>query len=109
MIKKDLSAVKSATKDSILVTDAASFHLTEGIKTDLKPVNNPGSYAGRLYGIVDVAINKPFKVWLREEMILYELEEEAKGKTEWSVSDRSIMTTWIVACAFERLKNTERR
>ncbi|KAI8416164.1 hypothetical protein FOFC_03070 [Fusarium oxysporum] len=43
--------------------------------------------------------------WLREEMELYEAEEARKRKTEWSVSDKRVMTTWIVARAFERLKN----
>lgn len=41
-------------------------------------------------------------------MILHELGAEEKGKTEWSASDRRIMTTWIVARAFERLKKTPR-
>jgi hypothetical protein len=38
-------------------------------------------------------------------MLLYELEEEAKGKAEWSVSDRRIMTTWITLRAWERIKH----
>ncbi|KAG6990644.1 hypothetical protein FocnCong_v012824 [Fusarium oxysporum f. sp. conglutinans] len=38
-------------------------------------------------------------------MELYEAEEARKRKTEWSVSDKRVMTTWIVARAFERLKN----
>ncbi|KAJ9412753.1 hypothetical protein QL093DRAFT_2595329 [Fusarium oxysporum] len=65
--------------------DATTFHFTEGVKSELKQ-----------------QLTTP--ALLREEMILYELEEEAKGTTEWSVSDRGIMTTWIVARAFERLK-----
>ncbi|SCO92377.1 uncharacterized protein FRV6_16505 [Fusarium oxysporum] len=41
-------------------------------------------------------MNKLFKQYYCEEMDIYELEEERNGKTEWSVKDRRIMTTWIV-------------
>ncbi|KAG7406701.1 hypothetical protein Forpe1208_v014383 [Fusarium oxysporum f. sp. rapae] len=37
-------------------------------------------------------------------MDIYELEEERKGKTDWSVSDRRIMITWVVQKAWDRVK-----
>ncbi|KAJ4129495.1 hypothetical protein NW765_016368 [Fusarium oxysporum] len=37
-------------------------------------------------------------------MDIYELEEERKGKTDWSVSDRRIMITWVVRKAWDRVK-----
>lgn len=112
-IKQDLSTIKSATKDFPLVMDAASFHITEAVESKqqlITPALVPAGCTGLLQPL-DIAINKPFKAWLREGMILYELGAEEKGKTEWSASDRRIMTTWIVARAFERFKkkkNTKR-
>jgi hypothetical protein len=108
-IKKELPEAQSASRDFLLVMDVAAFHVTEDVKSQLKQRNIttaliPPGCTGLLQPL-DIAINKVFKGWLREEMELYEAEEARKRKTEWSVSDKRVMTTWIVARAFERLKN----
>lgn len=108
-IKDELSTVKSETEDFLLVMDAARFHLTDEIKAEVRlqgitTALVPAGCTGLLQPL-DVSINKLFKQYYREEMLLYELEEEAKGKAEWSVSDRRIMTTWITLRAWERIKN----
>jgi hypothetical protein len=107
-IKEDLSTVKSATRDFLLVMDAAAFHLTERIKGEVKRqlITTALIPAGctSLLQPLDTTVNKAFKQYLREEMDIYELEEERRGKTEWSVRDRRIMTTWIVKKAWDRIK-----
>jgi hypothetical protein len=107
-IKKDLSTVKSPFRDFLLVMDAASFHLTEVVKEEIKKqlITTALIPAGctSLIQPLDTTMNKLFKQYYREEMDIYELEEERKGKTEWSVKDRRIMTTWIVKRAWDRIK-----
>jgi hypothetical protein len=107
-IEEELSTIKSETEDFLLVMDAARFHLTEGIKGEIKQqgVTTALVPAGctSLVQPLDVSINRLFKIYYREEMLLYELDVEERGKTEWSVSDRRIMTTWITQRAWERVK-----
>ncbi|KAG7429100.1 hypothetical protein Forpi1262_v009430 [Fusarium oxysporum f. sp. raphani] len=88
--------------------DAVAFHLSPPVKdavckqnitTALVPVGCTG-----MLQPLDTAVNKLIKDWIRELILDYELEQERKGKTRWSVSDRRIMTTWVIARAFERLK-----
>ena len=52
---------------------------------------------------LDTAINSPFKDWLRQAAIDYTFQREQEGKTEWSVRDKQVMTTFIVAAAAKRL------
>ncbi|RYC79235.1 hypothetical protein BFJ63_vAg17887 [Fusarium oxysporum f. sp. narcissi] len=107
-LKEDIPTVKSATNDFLLVMDAATFHLTERIEEEVKRqlVTSALIPAGctSLIQPLDTTVNKLFKQFYREEMGIYELEEERKGKTDWSVSDRRIMTTWIVRKAWDRVK-----
>jgi hypothetical protein len=107
-LKEDIPTVKSAHHDFLLVMDAASFHLTDLIKVEVRRqlITSALIPAGctSLLQPLDTTINKLFKQYLREEMEIYELEEERKGKTEWSVSDRRIMTTWTVRRAWDRIK-----
>ncbi|KAG7423230.1 hypothetical protein Forpi1262_v015605 [Fusarium oxysporum f. sp. raphani] len=88
--------------------DAVAFHLSPPVKdavckqnitTALVPVGCTG-----MLQPLDTAVNKLIKDWIREFILDCELEQERKGKTRWSVSDRRIMTTWVIARAFERLK-----
>ncbi|KFA55586.1 hypothetical protein S40293_09216 [Stachybotrys chartarum IBT 40293] len=54
---------------------------------------------------LDTAVNKPFKKWLQDATEEYVAAREAKGLTEWSVSDKRIMITWAVAKAAKYLQN----
>ncbi|KAI8404168.1 hypothetical protein FOFC_15662 [Fusarium oxysporum] len=107
-VEEDLPTVKAETRDFLLVMDAVAFHLSPPVKdavckqnitTALVPVGCTG-----MLQPLDTAVNKLIKDWIREFILDYELEQERKGKTRWSVSDRRIMTTWVIARAFERLK-----
>ncbi|KAJ0132999.1 Uncharacterized protein HZ326_23936 [Fusarium oxysporum f. sp. albedinis] len=107
-LKEDIPTVKSATEDFLLVMDAASFHLTDRIKVEVRRqlLTSALIPAGctSLLQPLDTTINRLFKQFYREEMDIYELEEERKGKTYWTISERRIMTTWIVHRAWERIK-----
>ncbi|KAJ0135266.1 Peroxisomal targeting signal 2 receptor [Fusarium oxysporum f. sp. albedinis] len=107
-LKEDIPTVKSATEDFLLVMDAASFHLTDRIKVEVRRqlLTSALIPAGctSLLQPLDTTIHRLFKQFYREEMDIYELEEERKGKTYWTISERRIMTTWIVHRAWERIK-----
>ncbi|KAJ0125647.1 Uncharacterized protein HZ326_31247 [Fusarium oxysporum f. sp. albedinis] len=110
-LKDDIPTVKSATEDFLLVMDAATFHLTDRVKEEVRrqlvtPALIPAGCTSLLQPL-DTTINRVFKQFYREEMDIYELEEERKGKTQWTVSERRIMTTWIVYRAWERIKKEQ--
>jgi len=90
---------------SLLVMDTASFHVTPSI-LELLRANNivpsiiPGGCTGLLQPL-DTAVNKPFKEYLREFTDTYVPErEKVEDVGRWSVSDKRIMTTHVVAQAW---------
>ena len=96
-------------KGGLLVMDVATFHCTQSILDLLReskviPALIPPGCTSFLQPL-DTAINKPFKQWLREAADEYIAEREERfGVFEkWSVSDKRIMTTWIVAAAAKKL------
>ncbi|KAL6411770.1 hypothetical protein AUP68_04144 [Ilyonectria robusta] len=109
-IEDELSPLASEdNEDTLLVMDAATFHNTEDIKRKLRERNItlaliPGGCTS-LVQPLDTAINKPFKQWLEEATDAYvERKEREEGLDfRWSVSDKRIMTTHIVAAAIQRL------
>jgi hypothetical protein len=107
-IKDDLATVKDKFRDLLLVIDAAAFHLTEPVKEEVKEqlITTALIPAGctSLLQPLDTTVNKLFKQYYREEMDIYELEAARNGKTEWTVSERRIMTTIIVKKAWDRVK-----
>ena len=89
--------------------DVATFHCTPAILDQLRsvkimPALIPPSCTSFLQPL-DTAINKVFKQWLREAADDYitEREERLGAFEKWSISDKRIMTTWIVATAAKRL------
>ena len=90
------------TPRSLLVMDTASFHVTEGILNLLRANNIvpsiiPAGCTGLLQPL-DTAVNKPFKEYLREFTDAYiEEREKVEDVGRWSVSDKRIMTTHVVA------------
>ncbi|KAM5357374.1 hypothetical protein ACJZ2D_016337 [Fusarium nematophilum] len=108
-MKDELPVVQGESRDFLLVMDVASFHKTNNVKALLREMNiTPAPIPPGLTSMLqslDTAINRPFKDWLREETELYIEEREKRGLTEWTVSEKRIMTTWVVARAMERLRN----
>lgn len=99
-------------RESLLVMDHASFHKTdEGLDKmrnhTITPAMIPPGCTSILQPL-DVAVNKPFKGYLRDliEEVLDEME--AKDEDTRTASARRIITTKIVAEAWERLISTER-
>jgi len=95
------SGQASKTPQSLLVIDTASFHVTEGI-LDLLRANNivPSIIPARCTGLLQTldTADKPFKEYLREFTDTYIEEQEKVDEIErWSVSDKRIMTTHVVA------------
>jgi hypothetical protein len=93
--------------------DAASFHKTADIKRKLSEQNITVAMipAGCtcLLQPLDIAVNKPFKEWLEEAIDEYEERILAeKGEDfKWSVSDKRVMITYVVARACKRLNSAE--
>jgi hypothetical protein len=95
--------------EGLLVMDVATFHCTRTILDFLHGSNiitaliPPGCTS--FLQPLDTAINKAFKQWLREAADEYiaEREERLGAFEKWSVSDKRVMTTWIVAAAAKRL------
>jgi len=95
--------------DGLLVMDVATFHCTQAIMDLLRESKvttaliPPGCTC--ILQPLDTAINKAFKQWLREAADEYiaDREERFGAFEKWSVSDKRIMTTWIVAAAAKRL------
>jgi len=56
-----------------------------------------------LLQLINTAVNKPFKDWLYKATKEY-LNSLSKGEiTKWTVSDRWVMTIYIVAAAARKL------
>lgn len=95
--------------NGLLVMDVASFHCTQAVMDLLRQSKittaliPPGCTS--FLQPLDTAINKPFKQWLREAADEYiaDREERLGAFEKWSVSDKRIMTTWIVAIAAKKL------
>jgi hypothetical protein len=106
-IDKELAPL--AKTELLLVMDVASFHVTEGIKKQLKDLGAllaliPAGCTSLLQPL-DTAINAPFKLWLEEFTDEYiTKKEKEKPDMKWTVSERRIMTTWVVAKAIRRLE-----
>ncbi|KFA79687.1 hypothetical protein S40288_10060 [Stachybotrys chartarum IBT 40288] len=96
-------------KDYLLVMDVASFHKTPAILDSLRENHitscliPPGLTS--LLQPLDTAVNGPFKKWLQDATKEYVVGREAQGLIQWTVSDKRIMTTWVVAKAAKRLEN----
>ncbi|EEU38504.1 uncharacterized protein NECHADRAFT_88606 [Fusarium vanettenii 77-13-4] len=106
---KLLPLIKDEEEDILLVMDAATFHKTEGIKKKLRDngislaLIPPGCTS--LLQPLDTAINAPFKRWLQEATDEYieQIEREKGEDFKWSVSDKRVMVTHVVASALKRL------
>ncbi len=89
--------------------DVVSFHKTPKILELLRGMNvtialiPPGLTS--LLQPLDTAIDGPLKVWLKEYADLYiaEWEREHPGR-KWTIGDKRVMTTFIVAKAVKRLQ-----
>jgi transcriptional/translational regulatory protein YebC/TACO1 len=100
-------------EDFLLVMDAAAFHKTAEIKRKLREQNITvamiPSGCTCLLQPLDTAVNKPFKEWLEEAIDEYEerIIAEKGSDFKWSVSDKRVMITHVVARACERLNSAE--
>lgn len=96
---------------SLLILDAAAFHTTEAVLARLKdahiiPSLIPGGCTGLIQPL-DTTVNKPFKAYLRDYTDQYIDEQEALNPalasgTGWSVGEKRIMTTHVVANAWDQ-------
>jgi hypothetical protein len=98
-------------KEHLLVMDVAGFHKTQEVLQLLRensviPALIPPGCTSLLQPL-DTAVNRPFKTWLCDAIEEYVARREAEGKVDWSVRDKRIMTTWVVAAACKKL--VERR
>jgi hypothetical protein len=111
-IKEELSPLCSDDSDDfLLVMDAAAFHKTPSIKEELKSYNItlaliPGGCTALLQPL-DTAINGPFKRWLQEATDEYmeRIEREKGPDYQWTVGDKRVMVTHVVAAALRRLNS----
>lgn len=91
---------------SLFTLDAAGFHWTETVINTLKEYNiMPSMISGACTGLIqplDISINFPLKEMFREEVEEYIEQEEEKGKINWTVGDRRVMTTICVGWAWEK-------
>ena len=93
--------------DNLLVMDVATFHKTPSILKRLRENHVMTAFipsgCTSLLQPLDTAVNKPFKGWLREatEEYMDKLDEGVAKK--WTVSERRVMTTFVVAAAARKL------
>lgn len=94
-------------RDFLLVMDVAAFHKTpeildllrrSSVTTALIP-----SGCTSLVQPLDTSVNKPFKQWLREATDDYIANLDPEPEVKWTTSARRIMTTHVVAAAWQRL------
>jgi hypothetical protein len=98
----------SERQKSLLLLDVFAGHTTETVLSKLHSAGIvtsliPGGCTGLLQPL-DTAVNKPFKNYLRHFTDQYIDEEEEKRGCDidqWSVSDKRVMTTQVVARAWE--------
>lgn len=101
----------SPTNPLLLVMDCAAFHKTELLRSKLKEASIeiamiPPGLTGLLQPL-DTHINKVMKQFMKEETEIYvDNREDEMGIVEkWSVSQKRVMCTHVVARAWERLCN----
>ena len=87
--------------------DVAAFHKTPAILEKLRDnkittAMIPSGCTSLLQPL-DTAVNKPFKDWLREATEEYTDKIPEDEVVKWTVSDRRVMTTHVVAAAWKRL------
>lgn len=93
-------------RPSLFALDAAGFHKTGPIldafaKAKIIPSMIPGGCTGLIQPL-DISINHPMKEMFREEMEEYIEKEEERGKKNWTVGDRRVMTTICVGRVWEK-------
>jgi len=109
-IKEELVPLTGVSKDNplLLVLDCAAFHKTDEIRALLKHNNVevamvPPGMTG-LCQPLDTHVNKTMKEYMREATDKYSMSwEESNPDKKWSVSDKRIMVTYVVAQAWSRL------
>ncbi|KAM4062954.1 DDE superfamily endonuclease [Hirsutella rhossiliensis] len=108
-IRDELAPIVSRNDDFLLVMDVASFHKTDDVLHQLRQhkvvtaLIPPGCTS--LLQPLDTAINRPLKDWLRDATDEYVSEREARGLTMWSIREKRIMTTFVVASAVRTLES----
>jgi hypothetical protein len=103
-------------KTSLLLLDVFAGHTTDTVLSKLRSAGVltsliPGGCTGLLQPL-DTAVNKAFKNYLRDFTDQYIDEEEEKRGCDidqWSVSDKRIITTHVVARAWEAFAGTTKR
>lgn len=104
--------VEKKDEDFLLVMDVAAFHKTPAILQKLRDnqittAMIPSGCTSLLQPL-DTAVNKPFKDWLREATEEYTDSIPEGEMVKWTVSDRRVMTTHVVAAAWKRLVDNSR-